>query len=120
MTTFTIERQYLLPIYQHITIEAPDVETAMREAMDESIHGWEGSKEALDSCTSHCITGAWESDDAYTGKALDVPEEFGDKSQDLAGHIDADELAFIRRAIEYLPYDASEMAMRDKLIEKFK
>jgi hypothetical protein len=39
--TYIIERQYLLPVFQHMAIDAPDVASACAEALDEEKHGWE-------------------------------------------------------------------------------
>jgi hypothetical protein len=40
-----IERQYLLPVYQHLAVEAPDLDTACREALDDGEHDWEDAQE---------------------------------------------------------------------------
>jgi hypothetical protein len=45
MPRFIIERQYLLPVYQHLAVEAPDLEAACREALDDGEHGWEDTQE---------------------------------------------------------------------------
>jgi hypothetical protein len=34
MPKFVIERQYLLPIYQRLIIDAPDIATACQEAVE--------------------------------------------------------------------------------------
>jgi|SRR5579862_9404459 len=40
MPRFIIERQYLVPAYEHILIEAPSFEEACRNAVDESEYPW--------------------------------------------------------------------------------
>jgi hypothetical protein len=35
MPKFVIERQYLLPIYQRLIIDAPDITTACQEAVED-------------------------------------------------------------------------------------
>jgi hypothetical protein len=46
MPTFVIERQYLLPVYQHIVVEAPDLESACQQAIEAD--DWEGQLEDCD------------------------------------------------------------------------
>ena len=45
MPRYIIERQYLLPVYQHLAVEAPDLESACREALDDGEHDWEDAQE---------------------------------------------------------------------------
>jgi hypothetical protein len=40
MPRYVIERQYLLPVYQHLLIEASCLDAACREALDEDAHPW--------------------------------------------------------------------------------
>ena len=40
MPRYVIERQYLVPVYEHILVEAPDFETACRRALDEIDQPW--------------------------------------------------------------------------------
>jgi hypothetical protein len=40
MPRYVIERQYLVPIYEHILVEALDLEAACRAALDEHAHPW--------------------------------------------------------------------------------
>ena len=35
-----IERQYLVPVYEHVIVEAQDFETACRDALDEIKQPW--------------------------------------------------------------------------------
>jgi hypothetical protein len=37
---YVIERQYLVPIYEHILVEAASLEAACREALDENAQPW--------------------------------------------------------------------------------
>jgi hypothetical protein len=57
MQIFVIERQYLLPIYQHLVIEAPDLTAACKEAVDGD-HDWEDAVEDGDSARPTTISGA--------------------------------------------------------------
>jgi hypothetical protein len=43
MPRFVIERQYLLPIYQRLIIDAPDITTACQEAVEDD--DWESAEE---------------------------------------------------------------------------
>lgn len=47
MPRYVIERQYLVPIYEHILVEAASLETACREALDEDAQPW-GDNSKLD------------------------------------------------------------------------
>jgi hypothetical protein len=40
MPRYVIERQYLVPIYEHILVEAPTFEAACRKAMDDTEEPW--------------------------------------------------------------------------------
>jgi hypothetical protein len=40
MARFVLERQYMVPIYEQLIIEACSLEDACRKAADESIHSW--------------------------------------------------------------------------------
>ena len=40
MPRFVIERQYLIPIFEHICLEAPDLGSACREAVDDIAQPW--------------------------------------------------------------------------------
>jgi hypothetical protein len=61
MPRYVIERQYLLPVYEHLLINAPDFETACREALDEIAHPWsENAKDDFESARATTITEAVE------------------------------------------------------------
>jgi hypothetical protein len=49
MPRYIIERQYLLPVYQHLALEAPDFDSACREALDDGEHDWEDAQEDYES-----------------------------------------------------------------------
>jgi hypothetical protein len=49
MPRYIIERQYLLPVYQHLAVEAPDLDTACGEALDDGEHDWEDAQEDYES-----------------------------------------------------------------------
>jgi hypothetical protein len=61
MPRYVIERQYLLPVYEQLLIEAPNFETACREALDEIDHSWsENAKEDFENARATTITEAVE------------------------------------------------------------
>jgi hypothetical protein len=60
MPRYIIERQYLLPIYQHLAIEAPDLESACCEALDDGEHDWDDSQEDYESSRPTTIVSAIE------------------------------------------------------------
>ena len=49
MPHYMLERQYLLPVYQHLALEAPDLDTACREALDDVEHDWQDAREDYES-----------------------------------------------------------------------
>lgn len=68
MPTFTIERQYMVPVFQHITLEADTAEAAMREALDEDKHDWDegaGAKTDYESARETYVSACWAGDEAY-------------------------------------------------------
>ncbi|HYU12586.1 MAG TPA: hypothetical protein VEK82_08415 [Stellaceae bacterium] len=40
MPRYVVERQFLVPMYEHIFVEAPDLETACRQALDDFAQPW--------------------------------------------------------------------------------
>jgi hypothetical protein len=60
MPRYIIERQYLLPVYQHLALESPDLESACREALDDGEHDWEGAQEDYDCARPTTIVSASE------------------------------------------------------------
>src|SRR6266704_213542 len=58
MPKFVIERQYLLPIYQRLLIEAPDVTTACHKAVEDD--DWESAEEDGDGSGATTINAARE------------------------------------------------------------
>lgn len=80
MTTFTIERQYLVPMYQHLTIEADTPEAAMRIAM--AHEDWYSARidfeSGLESGLPHHISGCWTGPRAYEGEACPVPRDIAE------------------------------------------
>ena len=55
MPRYIIERQYLLPVCQHLAVEAPDLESACREALDDGEHDWEDAQEDYESSRATTI-----------------------------------------------------------------
>jgi len=60
MPRYIIERQYLLPVYRHLAVEAPDLESACREALDDGQHDWEDAQEDYESSRRTTIVSAIE------------------------------------------------------------
>ena len=60
MPRYIIERQYLLPVYQHLALDAPDLESACREALDDGEHDWEDDQEDYESSRPTTIVSAIE------------------------------------------------------------
>src|SRR5713226_8018597 len=61
MPRYIIERQYLLPVYEQLLIDAPTFEAACREALDEIAHPWrEDAKEDFESARPVTLTEAVE------------------------------------------------------------
>src|SRR5260370_23684066 len=58
MSRFVIERQYLLPIYQRLIINAPDITTACQEAVEND--DWENADEDGDGSGATTINAARE------------------------------------------------------------
>ncbi|MGN8119194.1 hypothetical protein [Labrys sp. 22185] len=79
MATFTVERTYLVPVFQHVVVEATSAEEAMRVALDDD--NWDSSKLDYNACRAEFVSGAWEGGVAYGGRALPVPTEFQEASR---------------------------------------
>jgi hypothetical protein len=61
MPRYVIERQYLLPVYQQLLIEAPCLNAACREALDEDAHPWgDDTEEDFDTAGPVTLTRAVE------------------------------------------------------------
>jgi hypothetical protein len=60
MPRYIVERQYLLPVYQHLALEAPDLAAACREALDDTEHDWEDAQEDYESSRPTTIVSAIE------------------------------------------------------------
>ena len=58
MPKFVIERQYLLPIYQRLIIDAPDITTACQEAVEDD--DWKSTEEDGDGSGATTINAARE------------------------------------------------------------
>src|SRR5882724_1429212 len=72
MPRFAIERQYLLPVYQHLEIEAPDFIAACRQALDRD--DWESAEEDRDSARETTITAAVEMPDTAPHDPMSATE----------------------------------------------
>lgn len=76
MPMFTVERQYLVPVYEHITLEAETAEAACRAAVDEDLHPLgDNPKTDYESSRETCVSGIWAGDAAHDGGCLAIPED---------------------------------------------
>ena len=77
MPMFTVERSYLVPVYQHVTVEADDVAAACTAALDEAAHPWDNDKVDYESARETSVTAAWTGPTAYEGPCLlaDLPKD---------------------------------------------
>ena len=57
MPKFVIQREYLLPVYQYLVIEADTFEAACAEAVGPE-HDWDDAEEDYDGCCPTTITNA--------------------------------------------------------------
>lgn len=116
LQTFTVERTFLVPIYQQDTVQAASAEDAMRQLLDED--DWERQETDFDSSRAAYITGLWSGDEAYeAGTDLPIPPEFRDVSQELAGQLEAEDIVMIRDALEILSPDSLRgQAQRERLL----
>lgn len=64
MPRYVIERQFLVPMYEHIFVEAPSLEEACRQALDDYAQPW-GYNAKLDWDSAHPTTLA---------QATEIPE----------------------------------------------
>ena len=64
MTRFIIERQFLLPVYQHLEIEAPDFAAACREAIERN-DNWDSAEHDYDNSRETTLTRAVELPEGY-------------------------------------------------------
>jgi hypothetical protein len=86
MPRYIIERTYLMPVYKQFVVEASDLETACRDAMDEHKYDWEGQVDDPESSRPHHFARIVQVADGevpylaalYDGahEALDIPREF--------------------------------------------
>ena len=64
MPKFVIERQYLVPMYQHLVVEAESFETACELAMSDDIC-WDSQEMDCDNARATTLTGAKAIPDGY-------------------------------------------------------
>ena len=109
MPHYMLERQYLLPVYQHLALEAPDLDTACREALDDVEHDWQDAREDYESSRPRTIVSAveiateeewviatkWQYERSTlmydcSRELIEIPREFSEKDHpaELAGILD--------------------------------
>jgi hypothetical protein len=88
MPRYLIERQYLVPMFEHILVEAPNLDEACREAIDEFARPWGDNVEPdFDSARAVTIT-----------QAVEIPEHL---FPELRSRVNED-----RHALSHALYDA--------------
>jgi hypothetical protein len=66
MPRYVIERQYLVPMFEHILVEAPSFEAACREALDDIAQPWgEEAQLCFDDARPTTVTYAVKLPDEY-------------------------------------------------------
>lgn len=65
---FTVERAYLVPVYQHVTVEAEDAAEACRIALDHD--DWDSQIADYESARATYIDGVWQGATAYGESGL--------------------------------------------------
>ena len=88
MTRYVIERQYLVPMFEHIFVEAPSLEEACREAIDEFTQPWSDNAE-LDFDNARAVT---------VEQAVEIPDHL---FPELRSRDDED-----RHVLSHVLYDA--------------
>jgi hypothetical protein len=83
MPKFTIETQYMLPVYRHQTIEADTLEEACQIAVEDD--DWTDAKECYDGSGEIHVSGVWEGERAYNDTPLVIPDEFLSEDEKKAG-----------------------------------
>lgn len=76
MQTFTVERTYLVPIYQHVTVHARTPAEAAQLAFNHE--NWESAKTDYDNSRAVHITGIWKGGEDYVGRSLPIPAKLAD------------------------------------------
>ena len=88
MPVFTIETTYHLPVFRQRTIDAPSVEEACRQAIEDD--DWDNARRDYESAGETFVTGVWQgAEAAYRGIAAPVPSQFDETTQRKADHFDA-------------------------------
>lgn len=77
MPMFTVARQYLVPVYQTITVDAVDAAAACHAVMDDDAYPWDGAKTDWESARATTNESVGSGDTAYADTALPVPPELG-------------------------------------------
>ena len=68
---YAIERQYLVPVYQHLLIDAPDLNAACRQALDHD--DWDSSETDYDNSRETTIA-----------QAVEIPADFDLEQRSLS------------------------------------
>ena len=88
MGNFAVETAYHLPIYRHRNVDANSPEEACRLAIDDE--SWDDEQSDYENAGETYVTGIWaDTDRAYSGRAVPVPERFQETVQRKAEIFDA-------------------------------
>ncbi len=87
MPVFTIETTYHLPVFRQRTIDAPSVEDACRQAIEDD--DWDNARRDYESAGETFVTGVWlGAEAAYRGTPTPVPSQFDETMRRRADHFD--------------------------------
>ena len=83
MPKFTVEIEYLLPIYHHVTVAAKTAEEACAIVAKQEKNNpifWDYSRECHDGRSSSYIGGVWEGDRAF-GEPVPLPDSVSEEAR---------------------------------------
>ena len=107
MPKFTIERQYLLPVYVEHDVEAADAISAMRKVTEED--DWDASEECVDAAGPAWIAGIWEA--GKYGESIPIPPEFAEPPENYGPA--AELIAALKLAREFVAMEADQRGAED-------
>ena len=88
MGHFVVETAYHLPVSRHLQVDVSSLEEACRLAIDDD--NWEDERSDYENAGERYVTGIWtDTDRAYSGRTVPVPERFQETVQRKAEIFDA-------------------------------
>ena len=80
MPAYTLELSYLVPVYQHVTIEERSAEEASRIAVE--TQDWMRARTDYEASSEVYVSGIWRGRDAaYASKPVRIPKAFGQEQR---------------------------------------